>query len=83
MAALLERVGFVQPRHRTTASRAAGYRRVTRQYVAGTHGVGFAAGRAVVGDHLFALIERTLVWAGWPVGEEIVMVAHKPMRSSQ
>jgi SAM-dependent methyltransferase len=83
MARLLRETGFVQHRVSSTASKAAGYHQMARRYRRGKRGVGFEAGRTTVADHLFALMERALVWGGWPVGEEVVMVAHKPTRSPE
>jgi SAM-dependent methyltransferase len=76
---LLRRVGFDRVESWTSAERAAALRCVARRYRRGRAGVGLGAGSPSIGDRLFGYFESSLVAVGFPVGEEIVVVAHKAL----
>jgi len=73
---LLESVGFVAIRTWTSALRAEAYRGATVRHARGERG--FGTGGPSASDRAFAAVERVMVGMGSNVGEEILVVAHRP-----
>jgi SAM-dependent methyltransferase len=73
---LLRRVGFVRTRAWTSAMRAEAYRGASARHARGERGFGTGGPNPI--DRLFAALERVMVMAGANVGEEILVVGHRP-----
>jgi hypothetical protein len=73
---LLGRVGFVRTRAWTSAMRAEAYRGASARHALGERGFGTGGPNPI--DRLFAALERVMVMAGANVGEEILVVGHRP-----
>jgi len=76
LVSLLRRIGFDRVRSETSARFAVPYRAVSRRYLRGIVARGFEA-KAQMSDRLFKLFETLCVMAGFAVGEEVMIVAHK------
>jgi len=76
LRSLLGDIGFDRILFETSARFAVPYRAVSRRYRRGIVAKGFEA-RAQMSDHLFSLFETLCVMAGFAVGEEVIIVAHK------
>jgi len=76
LVALLERVGFTGTRAWTSALRAEAYRGASVRHARGERG--FGPGGPSAADRAFAALERAMVGVGSAVGEEILVVAHRP-----
>jgi hypothetical protein len=73
---LLRRVGFVDTRTWMSARHAEAYRGASARLARGERGSGRGGPSAT--DRAFAALERAMVTVGSNVGEEILVVAHRP-----
>jgi SAM-dependent methyltransferase len=73
---LLRRVGFVDTRTWMSARHAEAYRGASARLARGERGSGSAGPSAT--DRAFAALERAMVTVGSNVGEEVLVVAHRP-----
>ena len=76
LVALLKRIGFQRIQSTTSAECAAIYRALARRYRKGIWGAGFQASVGFT-DRLMKIVEGLCVCLGLPIGEEILIVAHK------